>query len=466
LLILVTLTAFGLLGVLGYRLLRADALATLATLEGTAERDTAVQLHAWRPATPGDEFEVGDGARTADGAKARFELRGGASLVLNPASQIRFRSSEQGRLSIAVELGSAEVESGANALSISSEFGELVLEAGGALRLLREAGQLMVEVELGQLQLASRRYLAGQALTLEFGGIVVEPAPSVSAEPTPPMPVASAIDPSKRFDRGAGLDKAELSVRPGESFVVHDPSPPTAIGFSVDETCEGGARLRVGEQFTEGTGQLSLMFTKGNHDYELSCVAAPDRVVAKGNIRVLRDAGTRSLPTFTPSAEVTTDGRRYTVMYQHRLPRVTVSWPTAPAAPAYELKLGARTLRTTRPSYTFDGLPRGTHQVMFSADTQPARKSRATTIEVVYDTQAPPARLSEPSVVLGAANARTVTGQALPGWTVSVGGRPVALDPQQRFSVEVDGSATLPITLSHPRLGTHYYLRRSAQVQP
>jgi hypothetical protein len=56
-----------------------------------------------------------------------------------------------------------------------------------------------------------------------------------------------------------------------------------------------------------------------------------------------------------------------------------------------------------------------------------------------------------------------LTGQALPGWNVSVDNRPISVDAQQRFSVELEGRAALPIALTHPKLGTHYYIRRSAQ---
>lgn len=74
-------------------------------------------------------------------------------------------------------------------------------------------------------------------------------------------------------------------------------------------------------------------------------------VAAEGQVVILRDSGARQLPSFAPRANVSTDGRRYTVMYQHRLPSVTVSWPTAPSAPSYVLEMGSR-LSDRRPSLT------------------------------------------------------------------------------------------------------------------
>jgi hypothetical protein len=54
---------------------------------------------------------------------------------------------------------------------------------------------------------------------------------------------------------------------------------------------------------------------------------------------------------------------------------------------------------------------------------------------------------------------------ALPGWNVSVAGKELAQDKQQRFSAEVKAPGDvrgLLIRFSHPQRGVHHYLRRSS----
>jgi hypothetical protein len=225
--------------------------------------------------------------------------------------------------------------------------------------------------------------------------------------------------------------------------------------------CQGPARLTSGKQVTEAVGQLNLRFGRGQQPYEVRCLSNPDVVVASGRVSILGDSGNRVLPTFTPEAKIALDGRRYTLLYQVRLPKVTVTWPAAPAAASFTLKVGARTISLGAPTYTFQTLSAGQHQLVFSADTTPVRQSRATTIEVQYDSQAPTAQLSEPSVGL-VDGSRTIRGSALPGWSVSVGGNPVEVDAQRNFTTQVRGSETVPLTFTHPNHGTHYYLRRAA----
>ena len=235
--------------------------------------------------------------------------------------------------------------------------------------------------------------------------------------------------------------------------MVHDPSPPTAIGFKLRGSCDGPARLTSGNLRTEAQGQANLRFGPGQHAYEVRCLDKPDEVAAQGTVRVLQDAGTKKLPTFAPTASVATDGRRYTVLYQHRLPTVTVSWPTAP-------QIGGRSIQTKTPSYTLAALPRGRHTVVFSAASTPVRQSRSTTIEVVYDSQAPAARVSDPPLEFDPSGQVKIRGQALPGWSVSVGDQPLEVDGQNKFSTAVKGDGTIPIAFTHPNRGTHYYLRR------
>jgi hypothetical protein len=218
----------------------------------------------------------------------------------------------------------------------------------------------------------------------------------------------------------------------------------------------------MGSLETEAKGKVGFSLVSGTHPYEVRCLDAPDKVAARGSVRVIQDSGMRSLPAFTPQASVSTDGRKYTVMYQQRLPQVSVTWPSAPKADAYTLTVAGRSINTSSPSYTFrsGALRAGTHSVVFSAATDPPRQSRATTISVVYDTQAPAARVSDPPSGFAAGSNVKVAGQALPGWTVSLNGKELPVDSQRRFSADYSANGAVPIAFSHPTHGMHYYLRR------
>jgi hypothetical protein len=464
---LAIIALFTALGFVGYRLMDHDALATLVELDGETERDTAATMLSWKKAHVGDEFDVGDGARTSANAEAQFKLINGAKLQLNPSSQIRFqRAAGGGPLKVDVDVGAADVRSGTGAVTIGSEFGEIVLDANSAIRLSRDGDRMNVDVELGGIQVSQRKIAAGETVDLELGGIIVDVPPPAPEEPEPEPPVEDAGPPPEpELKRGDGVASADLVVKAGESFVVHDPNPPSAIGFAFGDLCDGPARLTAGAQSTEAKKQANLRFVKGKHVYKIYCLDTPKKVVASGQLTVLKDAGTRQLPTFTPTASVTTDGRRYTVMYQHKLPRVTVSWPTAPEAANYTLKIDGRSIQTSAPRHTFGSLRRGKHSIVFSAATEPPRQSRTTTVEVVYDRQAPAARVSNPPLDFSEGDSVTISGQALSGWDVSVDGKTVDVDSQQKFSIDVEGRESIPIAFTHPNKGTHYYLRRAKPKQ-
>lgn len=461
-----TLLLFLVLGVLGYRWAMNESLATLVKFSGKPERDTAAAVKEWFEASAGDEFEDGDGARTPEGTTAHFTVGGGASLKLKPSSQIRFKKNHKGKKSsigLAIEFGEADVRTDEGTLTLDSQFGPIVIEANSAVTMKRDGDRMLLNVDLGTIEVGDggKSIAAGESVELELGGVVVDEPPPEEPASTDEPPEEPAEE-EKALEVGDGVSKVDLTVDAGATFVVHDPNPPTAIGFRTSGVCKGPARLTAGNLKTEATGRAGLVFERGTYTYEVRCLDKPDEVAATGTVRVLQDNGMRALPAFTPSANVATDGRKYTVLYQQRLPEVSVSWPSAPQADAYTLNVGGRTITTQSPSYTFrsGSLRAGTHTVVFSAATEPPRQSRATTISVVYDTQAPAARVSDPPSGFAAGSPVKVAGQALPGWSVSLDGKELPVDSQRRFSTEFSANGAVPITFSHPTHGTHYYLRR------
>jgi hypothetical protein len=458
--------AFSCLVVVGYQWMQSTALAVLQAVSGPTLRDQHDSIGRWEPAVIGDDFIDGDGAKTPATSTARFRLGRSGSLTLEPASQVRFRRRGKGgrAVGLTVEVGEVEVRTNEGTLNLGSEFGELVLEPKSRVRLTRKGERLVVGVKLGRLRFASdqRVFGAGRRVTVAVGGLVL--SDDDEASPTQPGDQTTPAAPplGKPPERGDGVAFADLVVTAGESFVVHDEAPPTAVGFRFERACPEGARLEIGSKWTEGEHQVALVLGIGRHEYTLSCLNRPEMVVRRGELRILRDSGTRQLPTFTPTAQVTADGRTYTVLYQARLPSVTIAWPTAPAASAYTLTVDGTVLRTKAPSHTFPSgaLAAGKHTATFAANTSPARASRPTTIVIKVDAQAPTGRVAEPNTGFSAGGTVPVAGQALPGWTVSVAGAAVEKDAAGRFATKVPVNGPLAIAFSHPTHGMHYYLRR------
>jgi hypothetical protein len=260
-------------------------------------------------------------------------------------------------------------------------------------------------------------------------------------------------------------------VRAGDSFTIHAPDVPVAVGFDTSARCPRDAVLELtggGKQRSRGHGTLNLLFQAGTRGYAVRCVNAAGNagtIVSRGVVTVLRDAGTRKLPPKAPASTVDCDGRSYTVYYQNQLPDISARWPNAPSAPRYTLEIDGKTMALEAPEHVFKSgsLRDGTHHLSFQAKE---RRSRTTTVEISFDNAAPKASLTAPddrSFSPGASVA--IEGVALRTWKVSVEGGTIAMDDADRFSGQVSTSPEHPdiaVRLTHPRLGTHYYLRRAA----
>jgi len=232
------------------------------------------------------------------------------------------------------------------------------------------------------------------------------------------------------------------------------------------ELLHAGKRLRRGV----GEGGVALSVPPGNHRYELRCGRERGARVRTGQVMVIADAATRSIASKPPTTTVTADGRKYTVLYQNRLPAVSLRWDGA--GKASEVRLfhdfaGAKSsLSLPAPHHDFGAgeLAEGRHSFYFEAG---GSISRPTSVDIVFDNAAPRASLSlPPQLEQKPGEAVVVAGTALPGSEIWVEGERVRLDPRGRFSA----TATLPserraltIKLVQPGRGTHFYLRRGRQ---
>jgi hypothetical protein len=155
------------------------------------------------------------------------------------------------------------------------------------------------------------------------------------------------------------------------------------------------------------------------------------------------------------------------VLYQNRLPVLTLTWPNAPAVAELQLvhEFGGKseTLRATEPKHVFESgsLAEGRHDFYFEGG---GKVSRHTRVDIQFDNAAPTATLDGPTELpVKAGQSLTVSGIALPGWAVLVAGQKPNEDAQGRFSAPVtwpSATRALAVRLSHPERGTHVYLRR------
>ena len=458
-----------------------EQLAQLEAKQGGVDRDLAEEQGKWALAALGAGFKVGDGVRTAAGASAKLRLSDGSGVALQEKTLLRFLATPPGKKArgLDVQSGEVELEVGGEALQIETPSGPALLEAGSRVRLRKTDQGTRFAVEIGAAHLtdAHKDLKVGDELEVGIGRAVIERAPapavpSASAAPSSDEVVAPSPSSSARPSddpRRPGPDHVDLLAAAGDSLIVHDPQPPTVVGFATSR-CSGVAVLELGskKRLTIGSGKVTAAFPPGAQHYRLSCDGEP-KPFAEGTVSVVHDAGNRRLASAAPANRIDADGRRYTILYQSLLPKVSVRWPNAPSAGPFSLAIssqgkGQKRFSSSAPSYSLPAgaLLEGTHELWFEAHGEQSRK---TTVLVQFDNAAPTASISAPAERGFSPGATvSVAGTALPGWTVSVAGRELAQDAQQRFSGEVAAPAdvgALAIRFSHPQRGVHYYLRRS-----
>jgi hypothetical protein len=466
-------------------------LAELETREGSVTRDYSVKVGAWESAPVRSTFKVGDAVRTGKQSRATLRLSDHSAVKLDDETLIRFLAKPPGSNAqgLDVQSGQAELEVGAEALQLDTGLGIAHVQPGTRLRLTKTASSTRLSVLIGSAELDGNAapVHAGESLEIGIGRAVIDPVASAAPSAAPPGSAApSAAPPEAELVadadasigdakakaervRSRGPEAIDLAASAGESLLIHDPRPPTAIGFSTAK-CAGSAVIEVGARKIEtvGEGSVHASFPAGVNHYRVLCLTN-DKPIAEGSVSVLHDAGNRRLPTSPPATRVDTDGRRYTVLYQNLLPKMSVRWPGAPPSGPFALSVrsggGVQRFTSAAPSYSFaaGALHEGSHELWFEA---PAARSQNTVVVVQFDNAAPTASITAPadgSFAPGASVA--IAGTALPGWSVSVGGQELAQDAQHRFSGQAQTSAglrALAIRFESPQRGTQYYLRRGA----
>jgi hypothetical protein len=256
---------------------------------------------------------------------------------------------------------------------------------------------------------------------------------------------------------------------------LHVVKAPVNVRINFKDQCERaivevarGNNFNRATQRRAGKGSAIVVLPSGSHRYRVRCYVGDTlspKAAATGRISVKRDSGSRPLPRGAPKNTIDADGRRYTVLFQNRLPAIAVQWRKAPKAANYQLKIvsnrgkpkevsGPKAERDFKPG-TFT---EGEYEYWFTANGKESKHSK---LKISFDNAAATGYLSapRPNEKLNGSETK-VSGAAVLGWTVSVGGKDLTLDKQYRFDEVVqlapDG---LAVRFSHPKYGVHYYVR-------
>jgi hypothetical protein len=372
--------------------------------------------------------------------------------------------------------GAGEYSIGEGATWVDAERGDLRVRArSGDIEVVVPGGRIIVHAANGGGSAGVRIGEGEGALDVQQGSVTFKDKVSsrevVAASPyhwtfaSAAAPTDSAAPP----DAIAGPDYSNFGIAAGESFVVHAPEVPVALSIEFGGKCpvEGLVEVVQGHRRSRGAGQANALLPVGTRTYTLRCIDAhgvTGAVIAHGTAVVLRDSGTRKLPPIAPTTEIDADGRSYTIFYQNQLPNVRLHWPNAPSTNNYQLLVDGTPMSVPSPEHVFQSgsLRDGVHHLNFEAQ---GRKSRTATVTVRFDNTAPTASLGSPADRGWQPGDRVdIEGVALPAWKVSVQGGTIEKVGDDRFRGQVVTSQEHPdiaVRLVHPRLGTHYYLRRA-----
>ncbi len=486
-------------------------LAVTEEVTGAVERDFAASQNQWKKADVGAEFRVGDGIQSKAAAAAVLALGDGSFARLAENTRIRFYAlTEKGKKNskkLEVETGELELTVGDDDFTLQTPQGVAVIKSGSKVRIQRTEAGTDFAVDIGKATFVDRNARSveigpGQRIDLEIGAAVIEPTVPPSADtdqaPKPDTEAAAEAETevevevetpdeeaaSRHTDRSDGdhniqiaavAEKPDFAASLGESFTVHAPMPPTTVALLVGDKCPNEAAVKVGNKWAgRGQGAVTILLKAGSHRYRAVCLdenrQPAEKDVARGRITVRADAGRKRIPNAAPSSFVEVDGRSYNILYQTRLPNVTVRWPDAPPGQTYALSITSsgktRKVSSKTPEIRLASgeLDEGVHKLRFQATGSLSRTSRTSEVKIRYDNAAPTAGITAPSEGgFGPGESVEVRGEAAPGWSVSLSDGTISLDPQNRFTGQATFSGTyraIAIRLHKSGRGVHYYLRR------
>jgi hypothetical protein len=481
-----------------------QVVATVRATAGEVQRDQHGSEGAWHLAEVGDELSFGDAVRTSAKATASVVLADGSALDLEPNTLVRFLADEKKDVRFSVDTGLAMFESTGEGMAIATSTGLVRVAARSRVRITQDQSGLRMEVSFGRASFidtdrAPEALMPGDELVMPRGqerptikrADADKPAetekqeqPLLASTEIMDMDVYRDAD-AKQGARASGLalppgpQTADVTVRAGEYATVHHPAASAAnVRIRVSDHCDQHeAVVEVANKrgafrpVAAGVGNVIIAARPGNTRYRIKCSNKPQRVAVAGSMRVIRDAAVRRVPLKPPTNGVDLDGRRYTVLYQNRLPSVIARFGKVPAGARSRVVVQSGSRMRT---YEGDGnsvkivsgqLEDGEHSVFLETLDGKVR-SPTTTLRIAFDNAAPTASFDQRGKLERDAEGRThVSGIVPQGARVSLEGQALVVDAAGRFSGQAlvaSGEAVVALRVEHPRAGLHYYVRRVA----
>ncbi len=478
-----------------------DVVATLASATPGVARDFRGREKQWVTAALGDTMRIGDALRTTAGAHAALSLTGGASMVLDPDTTVRFLESAPQRGQFRVEAGLAALKTGDVGVQMETALGLFTLAERTTVRIEHRANGTHLRVDMGKASFldpsqSPHEILPGEEVFLRKGELPrylnrdqATPEQAGDSLPGPAPLLASAglrdadLEPSDA-DLGGGRKlvlppqptRADVSVKAGEQATVHDPGQVTQVRLFYSHVCPKGEGIvdlaGMRGPFTPRAASPAsavIRVALGTTRYRVRCPTATGalRIVASGQIRMVRDAAIRRVPMRPPTNEVDLDGRRYTVLYQNRLPAVVMRAPGPARGGRVVVRSGSR-LRTFdavagAAALSSGELTDGVHAIFFES-LDGRTRSPITTLSIAFDNAAPLASIDQRGEVARDGRGQVTLSGVVPlGSRVSLAGQALALDAGGRFEASAlpgEADAAVSLRVEHPRAGLHYYVRR------
>ncbi len=371
---------------------------------------------------------------------------------------------------------------GASMAHVDAQAASFVTLKSGSADAHAEASPVFVAVPGGSIELHSNEEVATNLhIEVSKQGTIAELKTGKATLRTGEKKETIGIGESARMHKGQieVIDRApkfsHITLGTISSATLHVVKSPINVRINFKEHCSRavvevarGRRFSRAAQRRAGKGSAILVLTTGSNRYRVRCYEGDklsNKAAATGRLSVVRDSGSRPLPRGAPKNTIDTDGRRYTVLFQNRLPAITIRWRGAPQASRYTFNVSSgkgkvRQVKSGSPQHSYKSgtFSEGTYEYWISAGGKDSKRSK---LYISFDNAAATGYVSAPRPKARLSGSETVVkGAAVLGWKVSVGGKDLALDKQYRFNETVklapDG---LAIRFSHPKYGTHYYVR-------
>jgi hypothetical protein len=425
-----------------------------ATLEVTGRRAEllAAGETAWKPlAAGGGRLARGSAIRLGAGTTAKVTA-GGATVDLAGGARMKLGDD----LVLALEAGAG---------TASAEGPATIALPGGAIALAgssRATSEARLDSNNRETRVSMQR--GGSKLTGAAGSEL-----QMNRGETALLARAGAIRIIESIP-----SRADVHVPAGESFTIHDPSPPAAVQFQFEGKCPDGGIVELARdgrfrtpKVSGGQDLANLRIGPGEWTYRLRCIrnGADGPSVASGRIIEQQDDGRRPLQPKGPSLnDIDADGRKYTIYYQSAIPNLVVHVRNPGATHKLHLAAGGKeqTFDSSTPSIIVPGSQLREGKYTYWIDRDGIKQDKVSDLNIKFDQSSPQVYIEAPANGQRWAGDVDVHGAVLPGWSAVIEGIPLPIDDQRRFkaTVGVTNGKPLAIRLAHPQRGIHYYLRR------